>query len=81
MLTKTNRLDVPEITAYSRQDVEGGHVVRYLQRQPGQTCWEPVTIFRPDPEALVPCRQCGEPVPPRSLSDGVCVPCLWPTGD
>ncbi len=53
MLTPTNRLDVPEITCYSRQQVEGGTVIRYLQRNPGERCWQPVTLFRPDEVRVV----------------------------
>ncbi len=54
MLTPTNLLDVPEITAYSQQDVEGGTVIRYLQRMPGEREWQPVKLFIPQ-----------EPSPPK----------------
>ncbi len=47
MLTPTNRLDCPEITCYSRQEVEGGVVVCYLLRDPGERCWQPVALFSP----------------------------------
>ena len=47
MLTPTNQLDVLEVTGYSRQEVEGGIVIRYLVRTPGERDWRPVKVFRP----------------------------------
>jgi hypothetical protein len=47
MIGDTNRLDVPEVTAYIREQVDGGCVIRYLIRQPGETAWRAVRLFRP----------------------------------
>ncbi len=47
MTTRSNQLSVPEITAYSRQKIDGGVVIRYMVRQPGETEWRPVKLFRP----------------------------------
>ena len=46
MLTPTNQLSVMEVSAYSRQEIEGGVIIRYLVRKPGERNWTPVTIFR-----------------------------------
>lgn len=47
MVTTTNELAVPEITAYSREVVDDLVTVRYLVRTPGETEWRPVKIIRP----------------------------------
>ncbi len=47
MIGDTNRLDVPEVTAYIREQVDGGCVIRYMVRRPGETEWRPVKLFRP----------------------------------
>ncbi len=82
-MTATNQLSVPEIVAYSRQPIEGGALVSYLMRQPGATVWEPVKFFTPerDAEERIACRQCGDQVPRRQLSDGICQSCFWPSID
>ena len=46
MLTPTNQLSVMEVSAYSRQEIEGGVIIRYLVRKPGERNWTSVTIFR-----------------------------------
>ncbi len=48
MLTHKNQLSVCEVTAYSRQHIDGGIVIRYMIRTPGETVWRPVKLFRPD---------------------------------
>ncbi len=48
MLTHKNQLTVPEVSCYSRQQVDGGVVIRYMIRRPGETVWRPVKLFRPD---------------------------------
>ncbi len=47
MLTHKNVLTVPEVSCYSRQEIEGGVIIRYLVRSPGETAWRPVKVFRP----------------------------------
>ena len=47
MISYTNRLTVPEVSCYSRQQVAGGVIVRYLVRHPGETEWLAVEAFRP----------------------------------
>ncbi len=47
MLTHKNELTVPETSCHSREEIEGGTIVRYLIRQPGETEWRPVKLFRP----------------------------------
>jgi hypothetical protein len=44
-ITSTNVLSVPEISRYPRQEIEGGVVIRYLVRQPGERDWTPVKEF------------------------------------
>ncbi len=48
MITRTNELTVPEVSCHSREQIEGGVIVRYLIRQPGETAWRAVRLFRPD---------------------------------
>jgi hypothetical protein len=38
---------VPEISCYSRQEIEGGVIIRYLMRMPGERDWTPVTLVVP----------------------------------
>ena len=47
MISYTNRLTVPEVTAYSRQEIEGGVIIRYMVRSPGEVEWRAVKVFRP----------------------------------
>ncbi len=47
MITSTNALTVPEIACHSREEVDGGVVIRYLIRQPGETAWRAVKLFWP----------------------------------
>jgi hypothetical protein len=47
MLTRTNMLDVAEVSCHSREEVEGGTIIRYMVRRPGETEWRPVKLFRP----------------------------------
>ncbi len=48
MLSHKNQLSVCEVSCYSRQHIDGGVVVRYMIRTPGETAWRPVKLFRPD---------------------------------
>jgi hypothetical protein len=48
MITHKNVLTVPEVSCYSRQEIDGGWIVRYMIRRPGETVWRPVKLFRPD---------------------------------
>ncbi|MDQ3525818.1 MAG: hypothetical protein M3451_12290 [Chloroflexota bacterium] len=48
MITRSNQLTVPEVTAYSREEIEGGYVIRYLIRNPEEVEWRAVKVFRPD---------------------------------
>ncbi len=48
MLTHKNQLSVCEVSCYSRQQIDGGIVIRYMIRTPGETVWRPVKLFRPD---------------------------------
>ncbi len=57
-LTERNEMDVPEVCCYSRQEIEGGVVIRYLVRQPGERDWQPVKLFVPE-----------KPAPPRRRGD------------
>lgn len=54
MITRTNKLTVPEVSCYSRQEVEGGVVIRYMIRNPGEVEWQPVKVFRADEFAETP---------------------------
>lgn len=47
MISDTNRLAVPEISCHSREEIEGGTMVRYMIRNPGEVEWKPVKVFRP----------------------------------
>jgi hypothetical protein len=47
MITRSNQLTVPEVSCYSRQEIEGGVIVRYMIRNPGEVEWKPVKVFRP----------------------------------
>ena len=47
MIGHTNRLTVPEVSCYSREEIEGGVVIRYMIRKPGEVEWQPVKVFRP----------------------------------
>ncbi len=57
MLTRTNMLTVPEVSCHSREEVEGGVIIRYLIRQPGETEWRPVKVFRASADAPTPTRR------------------------
>lgn len=48
MITHKNVLSVPEVSCYSREEIDGGVVIRYMIRTPGETVWRPVKLFRPD---------------------------------
>ncbi len=54
MITRSNELTVPEVAAYSRQQIEGGTIIRYLIRQPGETEWRVVKLFRASADAPTP---------------------------
>ncbi len=60
MITHKNVLTVPEVSCYSRQHIDGGVIVRYMIRRPGETVWRPVKLFRPD-DAGVRFRTPGQP--------------------
>ena len=80
MTTDRNTMGVPELRHYAREEIEGGVVIRYEVRKPGERDWQPVTLFRPTdthPEARVACILCGERFPARSMSSGICIPCFW----
>jgi hypothetical protein len=47
-MTTTNMLSVPEVSCYSREEIEGGVVIRYMIRNPGEAEWKQVKVFRPD---------------------------------
>ena len=47
MTMSTNRLSVPEITAYSCTVRAGMMIICYLVRAPGQAAWQPVRLVRP----------------------------------
>lgn len=47
MLTERNEMGVPEVAAHSRQQLEGGVLIRYLQRGAGERDWRPVKLFHP----------------------------------
>lgn len=58
MTTETSVMGVPEISCYSRHEIEGGVIIRHLVRQPGECDRQSVRLFRPtgpDPEARVAC--------------------------
>ncbi len=42
-----NVMGVPEIRSYQRKAIEGGVVIRYEVRQPGERDWTPVKLFQP----------------------------------
>ena len=44
--TGTNMLNVPEIRNYRQRPIEGGIVITYEVRQPGEADWQPVTFFK-----------------------------------
>jgi hypothetical protein len=46
MITRSNQLTVPEVSCHSRQEVEGGVIIRYLIRNPGEVEWRAVKVFR-----------------------------------
>ena len=46
MGTPVNRLSVPEIACYQRREIEGGTIIQYVMRKPGESVWTPVKIFR-----------------------------------
>jgi hypothetical protein len=48
MITRKNVLTVPEVACHSREAIEGGVVIRYMIRYPGEVEWRPVKVFRPD---------------------------------
>ncbi len=48
MISDENNLTVPEISAYSREEIEGGVIIRYMIRNPGEVEWKQVKMFRPD---------------------------------
>lgn len=48
MITRSNQLTVPEVSCYSRQEIEGGVIIRYMIRNPGEVEWRAVKVFRPD---------------------------------
>jgi hypothetical protein len=48
MLTRTNMLTVPEVSCYSREEIDGGVIIRYMIRNPGEVEWKQVKMFRPD---------------------------------
>jgi len=48
MISSTNEISVPEVSCYSREVIEGGWVIRYMIRRPGETTWQPVKVFRAD---------------------------------
>ncbi len=52
MLSHKNQLSVCEVSCYSRQQIDGGVIIRYMIRTPGEAVWRPVKLFRPD-EVLV----------------------------
>ncbi len=47
MITRSNHLTVPEVSCYSRQEIEGGVIIRYLIRNPEEVEWRAVKVFRP----------------------------------
>jgi hypothetical protein len=47
MTTETNRMGVPEISCYSRQEIDGGVIIRYLVRKPSKRAWTSATLFVP----------------------------------
>jgi hypothetical protein len=47
MITEINIMGCPEITAYSRQEIDGGVIIRYMVRQPGERTWTLVKLFVP----------------------------------
>jgi hypothetical protein len=47
MITHKNVLTVPEVSCYSRQEIESGVIIRYMIRNPGETEWRAVKLFRP----------------------------------
>lgn len=79
MTTDRNIMGVPEIRSYGREVIEGGVVVRYEVRQPGEADRAPVALFRPtevDPDERSACVICREAWPAHTMSDGICVPCF-----
>ncbi len=48
MITHKNVLTVPEVSCYSREEIEGGVIIRYMIRNPGEVEWRPVKVFRAD---------------------------------
>ncbi len=46
MITHKNVLTVPEVSCYSREEIEGGVIIRYQVRSPGETAWRPVKVYR-----------------------------------
>ena len=46
MITRSNQRTVPEVSCYSREEIEGGVIIRYQVRSPGETAWRPVKTFR-----------------------------------
>jgi hypothetical protein len=51
MISHTNKLTVPEVTAYSKERIDGGVLIHYLVRDPGEMAWRAVRLFRPDEPA------------------------------
>jgi hypothetical protein len=47
MITRKNHLTVPELACHSREEIEGGYVIRYMIRYPGEVEWRAVKVFRP----------------------------------
>ncbi len=54
MITRSNQLTVPEVSCYSRQQIEGGVIIRYMIRNPGETAWRPVKVFRATEQDTMP---------------------------
>ncbi len=47
MITHKNQLSVCEVSCYSRQEIEGGVIIRYMIRNPEEVEWRAVKVFRP----------------------------------
>ncbi len=57
---EVNQLDVPEVRNYRREAIEGGVVIAYEVRHPGEREWTPVCLFQPTEEPEPPPKRRGD---------------------
>jgi hypothetical protein len=48
MITRSNQRTVPEVSCYSREEIEGGVIIRYMIRNPEEVEWRAVKLFVPN---------------------------------